>query len=397
MDYGYKKTKVYLLTLITENEEGNMTKIIVAPGKYVQGPGEIKKLYEYTSIFDENTVYAIVDPFILTKYGKTIQSSYKKQESNLILEEFGGESSTEEIERHIQKIKDNGAKVVLGIGGGKTLDSAKAIAYYTDLPVVVMPTAASTDAPTSALSVIYTNEGQFEKYLFLKSNPDIVIVDEEIITNAPVRLFVAGIGDALATYFEADASRKSNSNTIAGGKQTMAGMALAKLCFETLLEDGLKAVVAIRNQSMTAAVSNIIEANTLLSGIGFESGGLAGAHAIHNGMTALPDLHHLYHGEKVAYGTLTQMVLENRSEEEILKVIHFCQSIGLPTNFNELGVPDVTKRELAKVAKLANDKNDTMENMPFDVTDGEIVGAMYVVNEMGADDLDFLDVPWAEM
>ncbi|MGO4987199.1 glycerol dehydrogenase [Gallicola sp. Sow4_E12] len=358
-----------------------MTKIITAPGKYVQGPGEIKKLKEYTDAYGDKTVYAIVDKFIFENHVDDINSSYDGKEQ-LMLMEFGGECSQAEIDKHVENIKKEDVSAVLGIGGGKSLDTAKAVAYEMGLPVVVMPTAASTDAPCSALSVIYTPEGQFEKYLFLNSNPEAVIMDEEIIVNAPARLFIAGIGDALATYFEADATRKSNSDTIAGGKQTKAGMALAKLCFDTLLEDGVKAAAAIKNQSMTPAVSNIIEANTLLSGIGFESGGLAGAHAIHNGMTALEELHGLYHGEKVAFGTLTQMVLENRTEEEIMEVIYFCQEIGLPTTFEELGIPNVAKGDLMEVAKLANDKDDTMGNMPFEVSDSDIVGAMFVVNEL---------------
>ena len=61
----------------------------------------------------------------------------------------------------------------------------------------------------------------------------------------------------------------------------------------------------------------MIEANTYLSGVGFESGGLAAAHALYNGLTAIPDAHHYYHGEKVAFGTLTQLVLENAPVEEI--------------------------------------------------------------------------------
>lgn len=359
-----------------------MTKIIIAPSKYVQGPGEIKKLSEYTDSLSDKAVYAIVDSFILENYREEIESSYKDKKEKLIIEEFGGESSLKEFDKHISNVKEKGCKVILGIGGGKTLDTAKAAAYYANLPVVIMPTAASTDAPTSALSVLYTPDGQFDEYLFLKSNPDVVIMDEEIIVNAPARLFIAGIGDALATYFEADATRKSNSDTIAGGKQTKAAMALARLCFETLLEDGVKAVAAIHNQSMTPAVSNVIEANTLLSGIGFESGGLAASHAIHNGLTAIPKLHDLLHGEKVAFGTLTQMVLENRSEEEIYEVIAFCQEIGLPTTFEELGIPNITKEELMEAAKLANNENDTMGNMPFDVSEGDIVGAMFVVNEL---------------
>ncbi len=94
---------------------------------------------------------------------------------------------------------------MVGIGGGKTLDTAKAIGYYQKLPVVVIPTIASTDAPTSALSVIYTEAGEFEEYLIYPKNPDMVVMDTAIIAKAPVRLLVSGMGDALSTWFEAKA------------------------------------------------------------------------------------------------------------------------------------------------------------------------------------------------
>lgn len=363
-----------------------MTRVVVAPGKYIQGPGEIKKLYEHTAVYGADGIYALVDKFILDNYKAVIEGNFAGKDVEFTMVEFGGECSQEEVDKHKANMANKKYNVILGIGGGKSLDAAKAIAYELNIPVVVVPTAASTDAPTSALSVLYTPDGQFDKYLFLRSNPDIVIMDEEIAVNAPVRLFIAGIGDALATYFEADATRLSNGTTIAGGKQTKTAMALAKLCFDTLMSDGVKAVKAVQNQSLTIAVSNVIEANTLLSGMGFESGGLAASHAIHNGMTALPELHHLLHGEKVAFGALTQMVLENRSEDEIYDVINFCQTIGLPTTFEALGIPNVSKEDLYKVAALANDKNDTMGNMPFDVSDEAIVGAMYVVNSLASYD-----------
>lgn len=138
-----------------------------------------------------------------------------------------------------------------------------------------MPTIASTDAPCSALSVIYSDEGVFEKYLFLPANPNMVLVDTTIVAAAPVRLLVAGMGDALATYFEARACEASGATNCVGGKTTLAAMGLARLCYDTLLEDGVKAKLAVENGVCTKAVEHVIEANTYLSGLGFESGGLA--------------------------------------------------------------------------------------------------------------------------
>jgi len=283
----------------------------------------------------------------------------------------------------IDILKEKKCDAVFGIGGGKTLDAAKAVSYYENIPVFIVPTIASTDAPCSALSVIYTPNGEFEEYLFLKANPDMVIMDTDVIVNAPARLLVAGIGDALATYYEAKACVDSNASSIAGGGITKAAIAIAELCKDTLFQDGLKAKIAVENKVVTQAVENIIEANTYLSGIGFESGGLAAAHAIHNGLTILEEGHHMYHGEKVAFGTITQLVLENRCLCEIKKVIEFCKSVGLPTTLDELGMGSVSKERLYEVAKASTAEGETIHNMPFKVTADDVFAAILVADKLG--------------
>lgn len=130
-------------------------------------------------------------------------------------------------------------------------------------------------------------------------------------------------------------------------------MELARLCHETLLEDGLKAKAANDSKVVTQALENIIETNILLSGLGFESGGLAAAHAVHNGLTILEETHHYYHGEKVAFGTLVHMVLENAPQEELDTVLGFCKSLGLPTCLKDLGVTDISEARLMPVAERA--------------------------------------------
>ena len=360
-----------------------MVKIINAPTKYVQGSDEIKNLATYYKFKGNKGAYIIVDKYIYDNFKCKISESFEKEGISYHLEIFNGECSQVEIDRNINILKEKNYDVVFGIGGGKTLDAAEAVSYYENVPIIIVPTIASTDAPCSALSVIYTPEGEFEKYLFLKSNPDVVIVDTKIIVNAPVRLLVAGIGDALSTYFEAKACLDSNATSIAGGKATKAAIAIAELCLDTLFEDGLKAKIAVENKVCSKAVENIIEANTYLSGIGFESGGLAAAHAIHNGLTILPEVHHMYHGEKVAFGTLTQMVLENRSLEEINEVIDFCKSVGLPTNLEQLGIADISKEKLFEVAKASTSETETIHNMPFKVTADDVYAAILVADKLG--------------
>ncbi len=359
-----------------------MAKILISPGKYVQGAGEMTKLYDYVSGYGKKALVLITKSGY-GRIGSVVESSFCGKDFELVFDYFNGECSKNEINRLIKIMEEKGCELVIGIGGGKILDTSKAVAYYCKTPVIICPTIASTDAPCSALSVIYTDEGVFEEYLFLPANPNMVLMDTNIITSSPARLTVSGMGDALATYFEARAVMAKDAGTCAGGKVTCAAMALAKLCFETLMSEGVKAKLALEAGACTEAVEKVIEANTLLSGLGFESGGLAGAHAIHNGLTVLPECHHMYHGEKVAFGTITQLVLENVGGEQLEEIITFCIELGLPVTFAELGITEVTDEKLMAVATAACAEGDTLHNMPFEVTPEKVVAALKAADAYG--------------
>lgn len=359
-----------------------MDNIIISPSKYIQGEGAIDNIGKYVAVFGKNPL-AIADSFVMGLVRDRVESSVIGEGLQIGFSSFHGECCRPEIERLIEVCSAGSHDVVVGIGGGKTLDTAKSIAFYSKLPVVIVPTIASTDAPTSALAVIYTPEGEFSEYLLFPSNPDMVIMDSGIIAAAPVRTLVAGMGDALSTYFEARANGLSGKATMAGGAPTRSAQALAKLCYETLIADGEKAKAAVENGVSTKAVENIIEANTYLSGIGFESSGLAAAHAIHNGLTKLEECHHLLHGEKVAFGTLTQLVLENAPTEEIEQVIHFCRAVGLPTNLYAMGVKELNKEKLMEVAEASCAEGETIHNMPFPVTAKSVFSALLTAHQLG--------------
>jgi glycerol dehydrogenase len=276
-----------------------VTRIIKSPSKYVQGKGELSRLNQHIGDLGKE-IFFIVSQLGLHRNKPTIKTGF---EGTSFSSEYGilrGECSQKEVDRLCTLVKFSRSQVVVGIGGGKILDTAKAVAYYCDLPMVAIPTVASTDSPCSALSVLYKENGEFDRYLFLKSSPNVIVVDTDVIVKAPVRLLVAGMGDALATYFEARAVANSGKSNQVGGKPTLAATMLAKQCYLTLMEDGLKAKIAMETNSCTKAVENIIEVNIFLSSVGFESGGLGAAHAIQKGFTHIPELHSIYHGEKVA-------------------------------------------------------------------------------------------------
>lgn len=359
-----------------------MARIIISPGRYVQGSGELKRIAKHAGALGKH-FFIIGTSTGLQRVRQDIERGFEGEDARLHFEPFNGECSKKEVDRLRQSVEAHGCDVIVGVGGGKTLDTAKAVAYYAALPVAILPTIASTDAPCSALSVLYTDDGVFEEYLFLPTNPNLVLVDTDVVAKAPARLLVAGMGDALATYFEARAAAAANADNCAGGKCTLASLSLAKLCYETLLTDGFMAKTAMESNVCTKAVENVIEANTLLSGLGFESAGLAGAHAIHNGFTAIPETHEAYHGEKVAFGTLVQLVLENAPMEEISRVLDFCKSVGLPTTLAELGIQEVDPAGLRQAAELATVEGETIHNMPFAVDADMVYAAILATDNLG--------------
>ncbi|HHX94220.1 MAG TPA: glycerol dehydrogenase [Clostridia bacterium] len=359
-------------------------KIMISPSRYVQGEGAIKKIGEQVKNFGKSAL-VIGDKIALPIIQEDVNKSFQDNGISVRFEEFGGECSMPEIERLKGIGEEAKVDVIVGAGGGKTLDTAKAVAHYMKTPVVVVPTIASTDAPCSALSVIYTPEGVFDHYLVLPTNPNLVLVDTGIVARAPVRLLVAGMGDALATWFEADASAASSAKNLPGGSVTQAALALAGLCYDLLMEHGYRAMLAVEKGVVTEDVEKVVEANTLLSGLGFESGGLAAAHAIHNGITALEETHSFYHGEKVAFGTLVQMVMEGRSNEELYEVLDFCVSVGLPVTLKQIGVAEVIPERIRKVAELSCAEGETIFNMPFPVTPDLVYNAILAADAIGHD------------
>jgi glycerol dehydrogenase len=352
-----------------------------SPSRYFQGHGQLNKLESYSIGFGTN-VLALIDPFFFPEMTARLEGLYAAGDSTITTEEFRKEVTEKEINRVKAVVEQRRAEVIVGIGGGKTLDTAKAVGHSLNIPIIVAPTTASTDAPCSALSIVYKENGGYSHALWYSKNPDVVLVDLDIIIKAPVRFLIAGMGDALSTYFEARANQESDSpnyvNYEQGGyKRSRAAMALAELSYKILLEDGLKAKVAAENGVCTQALENVIEANTLLSGLGFENTACAGAHSIANGLAALPASHKTLHGEKVAFGVICQLVIENRPTEELHRVIDFCLSIGLPITLEELQV-EATLENIRIIAEASMAFNWLSE--PFSVTSDMVYDVIFATD-----------------
>ncbi|TQV81206.1 glycerol dehydrogenase [Exilibacterium tricleocarpae] len=353
----------------------------IFPGRYVQGDQALDVLAEEAKTLGERAV-VIADKFVVDHLQDTLKQALADR-LEFHIEAFGGECSDSEIERLGALVREQQADIVIGVGGGKTLDTAKAVAYYQRQRVLIAPTLASTDAPCSALSVIYNDDGSFNRYLVLPHNPDIVLVDTAIVAAAPVRLLVAGMGDAFATWFEAEDCRLKRGANMTGRVGPMTAYALAHLCHETLLEYGTLAKLSCEENIVTPALEHIVEANTLLSGLGFESGGLAAAHAIHNGLTTLEGTHSYWHGEKVAIGIQAMMFLADKSSDTIDLVYDFSESIGLPTTLGDIGLPEASDTDLLRVAETACAEGETIHNEPVEVTPRRVLHAIKAADAEG--------------
>jgi glycerol dehydrogenase len=358
-----------------------MISITIFPGRYIQGAGAIQELGQEMARWGRKGL-VLCDPFIFTALLSNFRAALES-ELDTQVERCCGECSDEEIERLSTLGRGGDFQVIAGVGGGKTLDTAKAVANGLHLPVVVVPTIASTDAPCSALSVIYTPAGEFKRYQFHPANPNVVLVDTEVIAHAPVRLLVAGMGDALATWFEAESCQRTRARNMTGRIGSMTAYSLARLCYDTLLADGVPAKSACEGKIVTPALERVVEANTLLSGLGFESGGLAAAHAIHNGLSALAETHHYYHGEKVAVGTLASLFLTGKPGDLVAQVYSFCEAVGLPTSLSQIGLAGVNDEELLRVAQKACAEGETIHNEPVPVNPYAVLAALRAMDAEG--------------
>ncbi|MDR5883159.1 glycerol dehydrogenase [Caballeronia sp. LZ032] len=357
-----------------------MPRTSIFPSRYVQGAGaleqlgaELARLGTHAACLVDSSVAALIEPALAKTDGVRVQM--RKQDA----------ACTERaIADAAAWVRHCGADIVVSFGGGKVVDIGRAAADDLRLPFVCVPTIAASDAPCSALAVIYDEAGHVVRDRFVRRNPDLVLLDTALIVAAPVRFFIAGIGDALATFYEADACRRSGARNLCGGVGTALAFEAARLCRDTLFAHAVDAVADCRRKTVTLAFDATLEATVLLSGLGFESGGVAAAHAIHHGLAQLDSTHGVLHGEKVAIGTLASLFLWPCADSERRRVFTFCKAVGLPTRLADIHVDAADRTALLRVAERACREGEIIHNEPYPVNAGMVVAALDAMDRYAA-------------
>lgn len=275
------------------------------------------------------------------------------------------------------QIQQHQADFIIGVGGGKALDTAKLVAHQCHLPIVTIPTSGATCAAWTGLSNVYSPEGAFLYDVPLDRCPDLLVLDYSLIQTASQRTLVAGIGDALAKWYEASVSSGTSEQTL-----IIAAVQQARILRDILFQKSADAL----KQPGGEAWREVVDATVLLAGV---IGGMGGAqcrtvaaHAVHNGLTHIPAAHDALHGEKVAYGILVQLRLEEMVQGNQLaatarqQLMKFYAEIGLPQTLDDLGLGNITLKELRQAAEIACNPNSDIHRLPFKVVPEQLMAAM---------------------
>lgn len=267
--------------------------------------------------------------------------------------------------------------LIIGVGGGKALDTAKLLAHQCQLPIITLPTSGATCAAWTALSNIYSEAGAFQYDVPLPQCPHALILDYDVILTAPPRTLVAGIGDAIAKWYEASVSSGTSPQTL-----IIAAVQQARILRDILLQKSEAALAQPGGPDWCEVVDSTVLLAGVIGGLGGAQCRTVAAHAVHNGLTHIPAAHDALHGEKVAYGILVQLRLEEQLQNNQLaqssrqQLIQFYDRLGLPQSLEDLGLGDVPLAQLRQGAALACHPDSDLHHLPFAVTADQLLGAM---------------------
>ena len=291
---------------------------------------------------------------------------------------FGGACTLSAIDRLAQEITALSPDFLVGMGGGKAIDTAKGVADRLRLPLVSLPTLVSNCAPITALSVVYAEDGPFDRFLFYDAPPALTLVDLTFAANAPARYFRAGMGDTLAKHLESTFSARGDALGQALDHLSAIGLALSSTCYEPIVTFGRAALTEVEaheaGPAMELCARSVILSAGLVSLMANDDYNCALAHAVCYGLQLFERVEREFlHGDLVAYGALVQLVLDGQ-EDRARALRRFLVSLGTPVSLSQLGLP--LDRALLDAALAEATTGPDMAHIPYPITKEMVFDAM---------------------
>jgi len=282
-----------------------------------------------------------------------------------------------DLQRLAQQVRAEGCDGVLAVGGGKVLDAGKLLADRLDLVCVTVPSSAATCAGWTALANLYSPQGAFHSDVALKSCPELLVFDHELVRRAPARTLASGIADAMAKWYEASVGSGSSGDGL-----VQQAVQMARVLRDQLLLDGREALADPQGEAWMRVAEGCALSAGVIGGLGGARCRTVAAHAIHNGLTQLAVCHGSLHGEKVGFGVLVQLRLEellggNRLAHQARRqLVPFFRDLGLPVSLEELNLAAASLEELRQVCSFACRDGSDLHLLPFPVAAEDLLGAL---------------------
>ncbi|MCJ8056743.1 iron-containing alcohol dehydrogenase [Shinella curvata] len=347
-----------------------------APGRYIQGQGAWRLVGDCAATLGARAVL-VIDATIRDMLAGQLEESCAAAGVELQILSFAGHLGAA-TGAELQAQLDGAVAAVLAAGGGRAIDAGKALAEQLGSGLITLPTVASNDAPTSKNFVLYEDGHRMLEVRHLMRNPDFVIVDTDILSKAPKALFRAGMGDALAKKFEAEACFNSGGGTMFLARSTRLAHQIADTCYETLMRHGAGAWAVVGTGNVTEDFDAAVEAMILMAGLGFESGGLSLPHALTRGIPLLPGGGDVLHGIQVAWALIVHF--EALGFEPPPELVRLYNVVGLPLSLQEMGVAVPSRAQLAAVAEATLAVRH-IKNLPLILDAEALIDAILRVEE----------------
>ncbi|AGF55191.1 glycerol dehydrogenase [Clostridium saccharoperbutylacetonicum] len=356
--------------------------LIQTPYEYVNEPGIISEAGNYVKELGGNALI-IGGKTALSITENNIAKSFEENNIIFTIKEFSGYPTEKVIAKFSELGKEQKIDVVIGIGGGRVLDTTKAVGNRLNIPIVAIPTIAATCASWAAVSIIYDEDGNQVDFFETQKSANLILADTKILAEAPDRYLKAGIIDTLAKWYESEPNLKNHNDSLQLKIQTE----VAKLGFDILLEKSNKYFNSKDRKDNLNDFKQIVDSIILIAGLvnSIKSNEFYGgiAHPFYNSTTRIPETRNKLHGEKVAFGILTQLVLEGKTKTELIETFNLFKNFDAPITLKGIGIENEIDEKITLIAEDVSKKSGFYKGINYELTSDVIKKAILEADNIG--------------